>query len=175
MWTASWGTDVYVLNKTDWTQQSNLCEPSDSLDHFYFNIAQSGGSDSHCISSGNSDILDRLFHRITFTNMGHTTLRVFIVSHIQNMTTSFHGCTSSSTLWRTDSLQHWGLSCMWSYSYIMNARNEMKTWTPLSSFIILPPSLSFAIFYFSCCSIMLHPLLCLLDFFICALLSVCQG
>lgn len=31
---------VYVLNKTDWAQQSNVCEPSFSPDYFHFNVAQ---------------------------------------------------------------------------------------------------------------------------------------
>lgn len=85
-----WGRVVYVLNKTDRAQQSNVCKPSFGLDYFHFNVVQSGGSDSHCIGSWDSDILDILLYRITFTKIGHTTLGIiFIVNHIYDMIISW--------------------------------------------------------------------------------------
>lgn len=58
-------------------------KPSFSPDYFRFNVAQSGGNDSSCIGSRDSDILDILLCRITFAKIGHTTPWViFIASHI---------------------------------------------------------------------------------------------
>lgn len=68
-----WGCVVYVLNKADGARQSNVCEPSFSLDYVSFNEARRKGS-------RDSDIL---LCRITFTKTGNTTLRmIFIVSYI---------------------------------------------------------------------------------------------
>ncbi len=133
---------VYVLNKTDWAQQSNVCKPSFSLDYFHLNVER---SDSRCRGSGDCDIL---LHRITFTKIGNTTLRmIFIVSYIYDHLISWLHLFKHSWEKIEPRAQRTELSCMWSYSYIMNARNEINV-NPDSPL----PSFSFAV---SCCSVLL--------------------